>query len=401
MRLHVAGAAIACLSLSILPLVKAHASVDAKPGIGAIVAAAITPVMKQYGIPGLAVGVVSGGHEYVFTYGVVSKSTGLPVTDNTLFEIGSISKIFNATLASYAHLEGNLSLSDMASQYLPSLRGTAFDKVSLINLGTYTPGGMPLQVPDGIDNNAKLFAYYKVWKPAYAPGTVRTYSNLSIGLLGLIAAKTMHADYTTLLQNQMFPALGLHHSFMSIPASEAANYAQGYEDDDTPIRMTFDPLTPETGGVRITAGDLLRFLAINMGDVSVDTAWQRAVTATHTGYFQTTSGGMVQDLVWEQYRWPVTLSALEAGNSYGVILDPHPVTAISPPLPPRMDVLLDKTGSTNGFGAYVALIPADGVAVALLANKNYPIPARVSAAYQILTRLNANIPRLATPSAKN
>jgi beta-lactamase class C len=188
---------------------------------------------------------------------------------------------------------------------------------------------------------------------------------------------------------------------MSIPASEAANYAQGYEDDDTPIRMTFDPLTPETGGVRITAGDLLRFLAINMGDVSVDTAWQRAVTATHTGYFQTTSGGMVQDLVWEQYRWPVTLSALEAGNSYGVILDPHPVTAISPPLPPRMDVLLDKTGSTNGFGAYVALIPADGVAVALLANKNYPIPARVSAAYQILTRLNANIPRLATPSAKN
>jgi beta-lactamase class C len=401
MRLHVAGAAIACLSLSVLPLVKVHASEDAKPGIGAIVGAAITPVMKQYGIPGMAVGVVSGGHEYVFTYGVVSKVTSLPVTDNTLFEIGSVSKIFNATLASYAQLEGDLSLSDMASQYLPSLRGTAFDKVSLIELGTYTPGGMPLQVLDGIDNNAKLFAYYMAWKPAYAPGTVRTYSNLSIGLLGFIAAKTMHADYATLLQNQMFPALGLHHSFMSIPASEAANYAQGYEDDDTPVRMTFDPLTPETGGVRITAGDLLRFLAINMGDVSVDTAWQRAVTATHTGYFQTKSGGMVQDLVWEQYRWPVTLSALEASNSYGVILDPHPVAVISPPLPPRMDVLLDKTGSTNGFGAYVALIPADGVAVVLLANKNYPIPARVSVAYQILTRLNANIPRLATPSAKN
>jgi beta-lactamase class C len=391
MRLHVVGAAVGCLSVSILLSATAHASEVAKPGIGTIVAAAITPVMEQYGIPGMAVGVVSGGHEYVFTYGVMSKVTGLPVTDNTIFEIGSISKIFNATLTSYAQLKGNLSLSDMASQYLPSLRGTAFDKVSLVDLGTYTPGGMPLQVPDGIDNDAKLFAYYKAWKPAYAPGMVRTYSNLSIGLLGLITAKTMHADYATLLQNQMFPALGLHHSFMSIPASQAANYAQGYEDDDTPIRMVFDPLTPETGGVRITAGDLLRFLAINMGVVRLDTASQRAIMATHTGYCQTKSGDMVQDLVWEQYRLPMTLSALEAGNSYGTILNPHPVTAISPPSPPRMDVLLDKTGSTNGFGAYVAYIPADRLAVVLLANKNYPIPARVSAAYEILTRLDADI----------
>ncbi len=94
---------------------------------------------------------------------------------------------------------------------------------------------------------------------------MRTYSKLSIALLGLIAAKTMHADCMTLLQNRMFPAFGLHHSFMSIPASQATNYAQGYEDDDTPIRMVFDPLTPEAGGVRITAGDLLRFLAMNIG----------------------------------------------------------------------------------------------------------------------------------------
>jgi len=382
-------AAIACLGLAILSPHQSHAEADANTGIGAIVATAITPLMTQYTIPGMAVGVFANGHGYVFDYGVASLATRQPVTANTLFEIGSISKTFNATLAAYAQSRGDLSLLDMASAYIPALRGSAFDQVSLTDLGTYTPGGMPLQVPDGINNDAELLAYFKHWKPAYAPGTVRTYSNLSIGLLGLITARTMHADYAALLQKLMFPALGLRHSFMDIPAGEAANYAEGYEEDGTPIRLTQDVLTPETAGVRITAGDLLRFLAINMGRAGVDQAWQRAAIATHEGYDQTNIGGMVQDLVWEQYNLPVTLPALEAGNGYAMIMDPHPVTPITPPSPPRMNVLLDKTGSTNGFGAYVAFMPAAGIAVVLLANKDYPIPARVAAAYQILTRVNA------------
>ena len=362
---------------------------QSRADVQAIVTAAVAPMMQQYAIPGMAVGVISNGHAYVFNFGVASKATGRPVTDDTLFEIGSVSKTFNATLAAFAQQTGNLSLSAMASAYFPALRGSAFDHVSLAELGTYTPGGMPLQVPDGIGNDVQLIAYLKAWKPAYAPGTVRTYSNVSIGLLGFITANTLHADYAALLQNRMFPALGLKHSFLEIPSAEAANYAQGYEDDGTPIRLKEDVLTPEAAGVRITAADMLRFLAINIGSVRVDAAWREAALATHTGYFRTDAGGMVQDLVWEQYSLPVRLSALEAGNSYTMIMDPHPVSAITPPTPPRGDVLLDKTGSTNGFGAYVACIPADRVAIVLFADKDYPIPARGSAAYRILSGLHA------------
>jgi hypothetical protein len=65
LRLHVAGAAIACLSLSILLPVKDLASEGADAAVGAIVAAVITPVMRQYGVPGTAVEVFPGGHEYV------------------------------------------------------------------------------------------------------------------------------------------------------------------------------------------------------------------------------------------------------------------------------------------------------------------------------------------------
>jgi beta-lactamase class C len=92
----------------------------------------------------------------VFDYGVASKATKQPVTRDTLFELGSVSKTLTATLASYAQIEGDLSLNDAVSRHLPSLDGTAFGKVTLLNLGTHTPGGLPLQVPDEVHNDAQL-----------------------------------------------------------------------------------------------------------------------------------------------------------------------------------------------------------------------------------------------------
>jgi beta-lactamase class C len=52
-------------------------------------------------------------------------------------------------------------------------------------------------------------------------------------------------------------------------------------------------------------------------------------------------------------------------------------------------VLINKTGSTNGFSAYVAFVPAKGIGIVMLANRNYPIPARVRAAHRILTALDS------------
>lgn len=107
--------------------------------------------------------------------------------------------------------------------------------------------------------------------------------------------------------------------------------------------------------------------------------------ATHTGYFQ--AGPMTQDLIWEQYPYPVDAQKLLAGNSYAMIFEATPVTRISPPERPRQDVWINKTGSTNGFGAYVAFIPAKQLGIVILANKSYPIDARVTTAYRILTLL--------------
>ena len=362
-----------------------HAADVTQQQIKTTVDAAVQPVMAKYGIPGMAVGITVAGKSYVFTYGVASTATRQPVTRDTLFEIGSISKTFTATLASYAQVMGNLSLADKTCKYLPALQGAPFGNVSLLNLGTHTPGGLPLQVPENIKNNDELMRYFKDWRPAYPPGTRRTYSNIGIGTLGWITARSMRQDFATLMEQRIFPGLGMKSSYIHVPKPEMANYAEGYTRSNTAIRMDSAVLSSEAYGVKTTAPDLIRFVEDNINPGGLDKPLERAVTETHTGYFQ--AGPMTQDLVWEQYPYPVTLNALLQGNSAAMAFDATPVTAIKPPENPQEDVWINKTGSTNGFGAYVAFVPEKRMGIILLANKNYPNDARVAAAFKILTAI--------------
>ena len=390
MRMNLLSTALAALCIGVLLPTGSQAADNEKASVETIVAQAVRPLMEREGIPGMAVGVVSNGQSYVFDYGVASRATGKPVSGDTLFEIGSVSKTFTATLAAYAQVVGRLSLADPVSNYLPSLRGSRFDGVSLLNLGTHTSGGLPLQVPDDITNDDQLVGYFQNWKPTYAPGTYRTYGNPGIGLLGRIAAKSLNEGFVALVEGKLFPALGLKNTYLDVPTSRLDDYAQGYTDKDTPVRMTPGVLAAETYGVRTTAGDLLRFVEANLGMLALDEKWQRAITDTNIGHYRI--GAMTQDLIWEQYPFPVELKTLLAGNSEALILGANPAVKLDPPSAPQGKVLINKTGSTSGFSTYVAFVPARKLGVVLLANKRYPIDARVTIAKEILTRLADHTP---------
>jgi beta-lactamase class C len=382
--------AVAAITFLSLYPVAGPAAETPREKIRSVVDREVRSLMDEYHIPGMAVSIVAGSRSYVFNYGVASSETAKPVTDDTLFELGSISKTFTATLTSYAQLSGYLSLSDTTAKHLPSLRGSEFGKVTLLNLGTHTPGGLPLQVPDDIRNDAQLLQYLKKWRPSCAPGTCRTYGNPGIGTLGLITAKSMRRSFETLMELRLLAALGMKSSYINVPRARMADYAEGYTQEGSPVRMTPGELWSEAYGIRSTAADMARFVEANMKLLALDGKLQRAITETHTGYFK--AGVMTQDLIWEQYAYPVTLQTLLEGNSSAMLYNATPVTRIAPPGRPREDVWINKTGSTNGFGAYVAFIPERRLGIVMLANRSYPIDARVTAAYRILAALAHSSP---------
>ena len=94
-------------------------------------------------------------------------------------------------------------------------------------------------------------------------------------------------------------------------------------------------------------------------------------------------------MIWEGYAWPVDPAALEAGNSLDMALKPQPITPRTPPAAPEGAMFWNKTGSTSGFGTYVALLPSEKIGVVVLANRGYPNPVRATATVELIEALLA------------
>lgn len=348
---------------------------------------AIKPLLEKHGIPGMAIGLTIDGKRYFVEYGQASRKPQSSVTRDTLFELGSISKTFTATLAARAEVDGKLSLHDPVTKHLPELKGSALDRIRLLELATHTAGGFPLQLPDELKTREDLMSYFRNWKPQFPPGVQRHYANPSIGLLGVAVAKALGGDFTTWMEGRLFPELGLKRTFIKVPTAALPTYAWGYNREDKPVRVNPGLLDSEAYGVKSNTTDMLRVIEAHMGIGNVSEKLSRALKTTRTGYYKT--GEMIQDMIWEQYPYPAPIERMLAGNSPAVIFEPNPVTPILPPLAPGGAYIINKTGSTNGFGAYVAFIPTERIGIVLLANKNYPIESRVRAAHQVLTQLTA------------
>ncbi|RIY02588.1 beta-lactamase [Aureimonas flava] len=374
------AAGLLCLGLS----APAAAAADTA-SIERSVRAAVEPAIAAEAIPGMAVVVLENGRRHHFNFGMDAPVGGKPVSDDTLFELGSLSKTFTATLGAYAEVEGRLSLGDRAERYWPALAGHPIGEATLLDLATYTAAGLPLQFPGGVSGEAGILRYFQEFRPAVGPGAGRRYSNPSIGLFGTLVGRALGPGFTAAMTRTLLPALGLSHTVIAVPEAREAQYAFGTSRSGEAVRVNPGPLDAEAYGMKSSAADMARFVEAQIDPAALDPGLRKAVEATHLGHYR--AGPLVQGLGWEQYSYPVALDTLLGGNSADMATRPQDAVRLDPPQAPRGATLFNKTGSTGGFGAYVAFVPDRRIGVVLLANRNWPNAERVRAAHAILSAL--------------
>ncbi|ENV03983.1 MULTISPECIES: extended-spectrum class C beta-lactamase ADC-135 [Acinetobacter] len=340
------------------------------------------PLLEKYDVPGMAVGIIQNNKKYEMYYGLQSVQDKKAVNSSTIFELGSVSKLFTATAGGYAKTKGIISFKDTPGKYWKELKNTPIDQVNLLQLATYTSGNLGLQFPDEVQTNQQVLTFFKDWKPKNSIGEYRQYSNPSIGLFGKVVALSMNKPFDQVLEKTIFPDLGLKHSYVNVPKTQMQNYAFGYNQENQPIRVNPGPLDAPAYGVKSTLPDMLSFVNANLNPQKYPADIQRAINETHQGFYQV--GTMYQALGWEEFSYPAPLQTLLDSNSEQIVMKSNKVTAISKEPSVKM---FHKTGSTNGFGTYVVFIPKQNIGLVMLTNKRIPNEERIKAAYAVLNAI--------------
>ena len=174
---------------------------------------------REYGYPadespvcsGMAVAVIYQGKSHYYTFGKADIAANKPVTPQTLFELGSISKTFTGVLGGDAIARGEISLDDPVTRYWPQLTGKQWQGIRMLDLATYTAGGLPLQVPDEVTDNASCCAFIKTGSRSgsWHNASLRQRQHRSFGAL---AVKPSGMPYEQAMTTRVLKPLKLDHT---------------------------------------------------------------------------------------------------------------------------------------------------------------------------------------------
>ncbi len=227
---------------------------------------------------GMVVGVVDGTGARYFSYGTTAKTGGQPVNERTVYEIGSITKVFTAlTLADMA-VKGEVGLDDPVQRYLPdSVHVPSKDgKEITLRLLSAQRSGLPRMpnnfTPPDMRNPyvgygpSLLYQFLNGYTLPRDPGASYEYSNLGVGLLGFaLARRAGAASYEDLVLRRVIGPLRLVDTRVTLTPDLRARLAHGHAGEQEVGNWDFDPMLGGAGALRSTASDMTALLAAAMG----------------------------------------------------------------------------------------------------------------------------------------
>jgi CubicO group peptidase (beta-lactamase class C family) len=315
---------------------------------------------------GIAVGVCWQDATWTFARGRVSAGRSEPPGADTIFEIGSITKVFTAIVLADMEQEGLVALEDPAQRYLPKgvelpVRGRA---ITLLDLATQT-SGLP-RLPKGLlwrslrqranpyagftsDQFEKAIGRTRLRR---APGEKLRYSNLGFGLLGYLLALRTGTSYEQLVLERICDPLELTDTRISIPAEALPRFADGHNRRGHPVPHWELPALAGAGALRSSVADLLRFLQLQQQEPT--SRLGRAAQTTHEP--RAHRGRLTQGLGW-----------------------------VSLPLRGHPHRVLWHNGGTGGFRSFIGFVKETQTAVAVLSNCSRSVDA---VGFRILEAIN-------------
>lgn len=323
--------------------------------------------MQKNNVPGVAVEFYQQGIPHSYYLGYADKEKKTPVSEKTIFELGSITKLFTSLLLVEEVNASGVKLDDSIAEYAPDLSPNGkFQNITIENLLTHT-SGFPLNAPAQVQSRSALQDYLGNWKPAAAIGSEWNYSNINFGLLGYALEVITSQNYNQLYRTRILQPLNMSPIGITVPQAFLSDYAQGYDKIGQPVKPEPTGLFPAAGALKASGHDMLQFLKAAMGLPGTPVSVNEAMRMTQTPYVSTSS--MQQGLGW-------VISPITAENMSALLnpakpnLGPLPATQL-PPMKRQFssDSLIDKTGATQGFQAYIAVIPKRKLGVVILANR--------------------------------
>ncbi len=336
--------------------------------------------MQKYQVPGAAVVILNHGKSQIYVFGVANQNTKKPVTADTVFAIGSITKLFTAFLVAEQMSQGHMKMDDKITSYLPSFEANKnFNQMTLLDLVTHA-AGFPLTPPDNVQTQDQIKSYLLKWQPAYPIGTQWQYSNIGIELAGEAVQAQNKSSLQRLYEQDIFSPLHMTKTTIIFTPRLEKAMAQGYDKQGLPMSPTLHSRTPAASAGRSTIRDLSYFLAAAAELPKTPQDIQSAMKMAQTPRARV--DGVGQAFVWQTIALN-DKQFLDAPEEMD--LGPTPLTWL--PVSSQMynpTLLIDKTGSADGFRAYIAVIPAQESGIVILTNRYVSNGAIVNTARKIL-----------------